>query len=162
MSNESIRPEGKGVLSRGDLRYLILHFLSEPMHGYQLMKSIGERSGGGYKPSSGAIYPQLKALEEEGIIKYEIVNGRKEYRLTKEGERYLKRNKKIVNDVVQNFMNFWEKNRINEIVASMKSIGDEIMRGILDRSEGSLEKVDKTKRILKKAKEEIREVWEEA
>ena len=43
----------------------------EPMHGYQLMRTIAERTGGRWSPSPGAIYPTLSQLEDEGLITIE-------------------------------------------------------------------------------------------
>src|SRR5258705_13830757 len=51
----------------GDLRYVILQLISEkPSHGYEIIKSIQERPGGGDAPSPGAGYPRLTKLEERG------------------------------------------------------------------------------------------------
>ena len=38
----------------------------QPRHGYELMKGIEERMGGGYSPSPGVIYPTLAWLEDMG------------------------------------------------------------------------------------------------
>ncbi|MET0787770.1 MAG: PadR family transcriptional regulator, partial [Cellulomonas sp.] len=65
-------PGGRGPgrrAGRGDIRAAILLLLAEePMHGYQLIQQIGERSGGTWRPSPGAIYPALNLLEDEGLI----------------------------------------------------------------------------------------------
>src|SRR5699024_9367674 len=54
---------------RGDVRNAILHLLQrEPMNGYQLMQEIAQSSGGAWQPSSGAIYPALAQLEDEGLV----------------------------------------------------------------------------------------------
>ncbi len=50
-----------------DLQLIILALLSEqPRHGYELIKTLEERSGGFYVPSPGVIYPALTYLEETG------------------------------------------------------------------------------------------------
>ena len=50
-----------------DLQLVILAFLAErPAHGYELIKTIEERSGGFYTPSPGVIYPALTYLSEIG------------------------------------------------------------------------------------------------
>ena len=54
---------------RGDVREGILTLLSEePMHGYQIMRELSERSGGAWRPSPGSVYPTLQQLEDEGLI----------------------------------------------------------------------------------------------
>ena len=71
---------------RGDVRNAILHLLQrEPMNGYQLMQEIAQSSGGAWQPSSGAIYPALSLLEDEGLVEQHDVDGRKAYQLTDAG-----------------------------------------------------------------------------
>lgn len=55
------------------------------MHGYQLMQAIGDRSGGRWTPSPGAIYPAINLLEDEGLVTVEVESGRKLVRLTDAG-----------------------------------------------------------------------------
>ncbi|MEL5991347.1 PadR family transcriptional regulator [Microbacterium phosphatis] len=57
------------VFSHGDLRLYLLSLLaSAPRHGYDIMQSLAERTGGTYTPSAGTIYPRLAKLEEEGLV----------------------------------------------------------------------------------------------
>ena len=73
-------------MGRGDVRSAVLALLSEqPMHGYQIIREIEERSGGSWKPSAGSVYPTLQLLSDEGLINAEESNGRKTYSLTEEG-----------------------------------------------------------------------------
>jgi DNA-binding PadR family transcriptional regulator len=73
-------------MGRGDVRAAVLALLAEkPMHGYQLIHEIEERSGGAWKPSPGSVYPTLQLLADEGLISAEESNGRKTYSLTDEG-----------------------------------------------------------------------------
>jgi hypothetical protein len=75
-------------MGRGDVRAAVLALLAEkPMHGYQIIHEIEERSGGSWKPSPGSVYPTLQLLADEGIIGAEESNGRKTYSLTQEGRR---------------------------------------------------------------------------
>ncbi|MDQ0375464.1 PadR family transcriptional regulator [Cellulomonas humilata] len=78
---------------RGDIRAAILLLLAEePMHGYQLIQQIGERSGGTWRPSPGAIYPALNLLEDEGLIAITSESGRKMATLTEAGGTYVTQN----------------------------------------------------------------------
>src|SRR5690349_6176435 len=60
------RPGGRGGhggprVGRGDVRAAMLLLLDErPLHGYQIIQEIGERSGGIWKPSPGSVYPALQ------------------------------------------------------------------------------------------------------
>ncbi|MHC6230776.1 PadR family transcriptional regulator [Arthrobacter sp. MMS24-T111] len=71
---------------KGEVRAAILALLAEqPMHGYQVIHEIEERSGGSWKPSAGSVYPTLQLLADEGSIRAEESNGRKIYSLTDAG-----------------------------------------------------------------------------
>ena len=73
-------------MGRGDVRTAVLALLAEePMHGYQIIREIEERTDGVWKPSAGSVYPQLQLLADEGIIVAEESNGRKTYTLTDAG-----------------------------------------------------------------------------
>ncbi len=73
-------------MSRGDVRAAVLALLAEqPMHGYQIISEIDQRSGGTWKPSAGSVYPTLQLLADEGLIAAEESNGRKTYSLTEAG-----------------------------------------------------------------------------
>lgn len=78
---------------RGDIRAAILLLLAEqPMHGYQLIQEILDRSGGQWRPSPGAIYPALNLLEDEGLVSLAAESGRKMASLTPEGVAYVEAN----------------------------------------------------------------------
>lgn len=73
-------------MARGDVRAAVLALLAEePMHGYQIIREIEERSGGSWKPSAGSVYPTLQLLADEGLIVAEERSGRKTYSLTDAG-----------------------------------------------------------------------------
>ncbi|MEF2978022.1 PadR family transcriptional regulator [Subtercola sp. YIM 133946] len=73
-------------VGRGEVRAAVLALLAEqPMHGYQIIHEIEERSGGSWKPSAGSVYPTLQLLADEGLISAEEANGRKIYALTEAG-----------------------------------------------------------------------------
>lgn len=77
---------GATRMGRGDVRAAILTLLAEkPMHGYQVIQEIEQRSGGAWKPSPGSVYPTLQLLADEGLISVEEAGGRKTYSLTDEG-----------------------------------------------------------------------------
>ena len=71
---------------RGDVRAGILLLLMEqPMHGYQIMQELTERSGGAWTPSAGSIYPALQLLADEGLVVAEEDSGKKVFRLSEAG-----------------------------------------------------------------------------
>ena len=78
------------VFAHGGLRlYLLLLLDDEPRHGYELIRLLEDRFMGMYTPSAGTIYPRLAALEEDGLVEHEVVEGRKIYRLTAAGRAEL-------------------------------------------------------------------------
>jgi DNA-binding PadR family transcriptional regulator len=75
---------------RGDVRAAILALVAEqPLHGYQIIQEISERSGGVWRPSAGSVYPAVQQLEDEGLVRVEQVDGRKVVHLTDEGRAYV-------------------------------------------------------------------------
>ncbi|MFS0732772.1 PadR family transcriptional regulator [Microbacterium sp. 1P10UB] len=77
---------GSTRVNRGDVRTSVLALLAEkPMHGYQIIREIEERSGGSWKPSPGSVYPTLQLLTDEGLVSATESDGRKTYSLTDEG-----------------------------------------------------------------------------
>jgi DNA-binding PadR family transcriptional regulator len=84
------RHGGRGRAPRGDVRAAVLQLLAEePMHGYQLMQAIADRSGGRWTPSPGAIYPTISQLEDEGLVTVTAESGRKLVTLTEAGREHL-------------------------------------------------------------------------
>jgi DNA-binding PadR family transcriptional regulator len=71
---------------RGDVPAAVLMLLSDrPMHGYQVIQELENRSGGAWRVSPGSVYPTLQFLEEEGLISGQEVEGRRVYSLTEAG-----------------------------------------------------------------------------
>src|SRR5688572_16529489 len=84
------RRGGRGRAPRGDVRTAILLLLAEePMHGYQLMQAIADRSGGTWTPSPGAVYPAISQLEDEGLVTVTAESGRKLVTLTDAGREHV-------------------------------------------------------------------------
>jgi DNA-binding PadR family transcriptional regulator len=67
----------------------LLLLAEEPQHGYQLIQEIGQRSEGAWTPSPGSIYPVLQQLEDEGLLSFDRVDGRKTATLTDDGLAYV-------------------------------------------------------------------------
>ena len=79
---------GRHRVRRGDVRSAILALLDDrPMHGYEMITELEERTGGRWRPSAGSIYPTLQLLEDEALVTAEEVEGRKVYSLTEAGQK---------------------------------------------------------------------------
>ena len=73
-------------MKKGFVKRIILHVLRDygPLHLYGIIKKIRELTFDGYIPSTGVIYPTLRSLEEEGLIKIEI-RDKKIYKISEKG-----------------------------------------------------------------------------
>lgn len=86
------RGRGGGRARRGDVRAAVLRLLAErPMHGYQIIQELTERTGGAWNPSPGSVYPTLAALEDQGLIRAEELDGRRTFTLTDTGRAEVER-----------------------------------------------------------------------
>ncbi len=86
------RGDGRGLhgeggrARRGAVGQSILLLLSEqPMHGYELITALEEKSGGRWRPSPGAMYPSLGRLEDAGLISSTDDDGKRRFELTDKG-----------------------------------------------------------------------------
>jgi DNA-binding PadR family transcriptional regulator len=77
-------------VGRGDVREAVLALLAEaPMHGYQIIGELAERSGGAWRPSPGSVYPVLQLLADEGLVRAEETDGRRVFHLTDAGRAHV-------------------------------------------------------------------------
>jgi DNA-binding PadR family transcriptional regulator len=71
---------------RGDVRAAALALLSErPMHGYEMIQELEERTDGVWRPSPGAVYPALQLLEDQGLVTANAEAGKRLFSLTEAG-----------------------------------------------------------------------------
>jgi len=61
------------------------------VYGYSLAARIAERTTGAWRPGPGAIYPALQRLSDRGLAKSHGDGRRREYRITPEGRRLLRK-----------------------------------------------------------------------
>lgn len=93
---------GGRIFGPGDLRLLLLALIAEkPRHGYELIKEIEQKFGGGYSPSPGSIYPTLTLLEELEQVRASASDGaRKLFEITDQGRAFLDENRATLDGVV--------------------------------------------------------------
>lgn len=90
------------LIERGDLKFLMLEVLKDrPMHGYEIMKCVGEKFSGLYVPSPGVVYPTLELLEDLGYVKSTRKNGKKVYSVTYAGRRALNEKGKVLKRIME-------------------------------------------------------------
>lgn len=79
-----------------ELQILLLTLLKEQAsYGYELIKTLSEKSGGFYKPSPGVIYPALTYLEDVGHVTVQQEGNRKRYAINEQGESWLSENQAL-------------------------------------------------------------------
>lgn len=81
----------RGMFKPGELRLVLLKLIADqPRHGYDLIQSIEEMTGGSYAPSPGVVYPTLTMLQDMGLIEEQAAEGtRKAFAVTAEGTAHL-------------------------------------------------------------------------
>ena len=95
------RGRGPKMFDAGAMRYVVLHLIDEkPRHGYDIIKELEQRSGGGYSPSPGAIYPLLSMLLDMGHVSATADGNKKLHAITPEGTAFLAENRQFVDAIV--------------------------------------------------------------
>ena len=86
----------------GDLRLVLLALIeTKPRHGYELIKELEQKFGGGYAPSPGSVYPTLTLLEELGHVRSATSEGTKRlFEITADGAKYLRENEAALNSAM--------------------------------------------------------------
>jgi DNA-binding PadR family transcriptional regulator len=137
------RPQGA---PRGLLLYYVLHKISKgPTHGYEIAQDIEEKTEGAWRPAPGSIYPMLKKLVSQGLIKARKTTKRASeteqriYEITPEGLTYLKEGK----EMFANASHRWSfMRRIFLELIEPKDASRFLLDGSRDYFEGSREIVD--------------------
>lgn len=144
---------GKPKVSRGDVRSAILHLLAEePMHGYQIMSELSDRTEGIWQPSPGSIYPTLNQMEDEDLVRAEEKGGKKVYALTEDGVAHAE-------DDPQDPP--WERfsSPYSKGLMALRESGFQVGAAVMQVARaGSEEQVARTQEVLDEAKRRIYEV----
>jgi DNA-binding PadR family transcriptional regulator len=75
---------------RGDVRVAILALLAErPMHGYEMIQELDDRTSGAWRPSPGAVYPALQLLDDQGLVRADVAGEKRSYQITDAGREEL-------------------------------------------------------------------------
>jgi DNA-binding PadR family transcriptional regulator len=137
-------------VGRGDVRVGILVLLSEgPMHGYQIIQELGERSGGMWRPSPGSIYPTLQLLEDQGLVKSEESEGRRVFQLTDAGRAEVaKRGEDAVAP--------WEPFGQDTPMLELREVGFGVMTALMQVTHSGTERqIARAKEILAEARKSL-------
>ena len=154
------RGEGRGGRARrGEARYVLLDALRDgPKHGYEIIKSLEERSGGRYSPSPGTVYPTMQMLQDLGLVRADPDAERRVFSLTEAGQADLDARAPEIAD-------FWERfaaassprhPEAGFIREELESLARTIRDGL--RGDGDQEKARRIRAVLERSRNEIREI----
>jgi DNA-binding PadR family transcriptional regulator len=106
--NSSIAHDRVHSAPKGLLRYYILHKIAQkPIHGYEIIQDIDSKTEGAWRPGAGSLYPILKKLVSEGLIKEEPEPSeeatRRVYQITPKGIESLGHAKEMFANFQQRF-----------------------------------------------------------
>ena len=152
----------RGRARRGEARYILLDALrGGPKHGYEIIKSLEERSGGRYTPSPGTVYPTMQLLEDLGLVRADKDAERRVYHLTEAGQADLDSHAQEIADFWERFAaaspaNQPEAGYVREEMESLVRTVWEGLRG--PGSAASTETIKKVRLALERCRSEIREI----
>ncbi|NYE61538.1 DNA-binding PadR family transcriptional regulator [Duganella sp. 1224] len=148
-------PRGRGpkMFDAGAMRYVVLQLIAEkPRHGYQIIKELEQRSGGGYSPSPGAIYPLLSMLLDMGHVVASADGNKKLHTITPEGEAFLAENRQFVDAILARLTEGdAHRDGLRAVMHELKHAAIEQARA----SHHSPERIEQIRAILRKAAEDI-------
>jgi DNA-binding PadR family transcriptional regulator len=138
---------------RGQFKYVVLRALKErPMHGYEIMQTIGHSHSGMYLPSPGIIYPTLQMLEDQGYVKGETIDGKRVYSITSEGDRFLEEGEKHFHEHLESRKKFFQvRAGLHEEIRGFAELFVEHSADLTP------EKIEKVRQILKEARGKVAE-----
>lgn len=147
---------GRPKASRGDVRIAILYLLTEePMHGYQIMQELSDRTEGLWKPSPGSVYPTLQQLEDEGLVTAAETEGKNVFHLTDDGRAHIEST-----DTPPPWERFGSDT--DDGLVSLRETGFGVGAAVMQVARaGSNTQVTKTKAVLDEARKKIYQILAE-
>ncbi len=95
-------------IRKGFLKAILLVIIHEkPIHGYDIIQLMKERSGGRWTPSPGSVYPALEHLEAKGYITSEEVDRKKVYSITPQGEWAIEQMRELRKEMLRDLNAFF-------------------------------------------------------
>jgi DNA-binding PadR family transcriptional regulator len=131
------------------VRSAILGLLADgSSNGYGLIRSIAERTEGGWTPSPGSVYPTLAQLVDEGLVS-QADGPRGAYSLTDSGREYVEQHRDEIDNAFENARG---DRRDDELIGALKKLAGAVMQfrgGVTPEQRArATEKVDELRREL--------------
>jgi len=147
---------GPKMFDAGALRLVVLQLIAEqPRHGYDIIKEIEERAGGGYSPSPGVIYPLLSMLEDLGHVAVTADGNKKLHTVTAEGTAFLEQNRALVDAVQARLPGAGHGRGSSGLRASMHALKGVVIERAQQSQPGDA-RLERIQQILQRAADEIR------
>jgi DNA-binding PadR family transcriptional regulator len=109
------QPWRERPFQKGNLKYIILDLIKDkPRYGYEIIRTLEERSQGMYAPSAGAVYPTLQMFEEIGYVSATQSEGKRVYTITDEGRRFLVEKGKHAEEAKGRIKDHWDSVHMGE------------------------------------------------
>lgn len=151
-------------IERGEIRYLILDTLAEKgRHGYDIMQTIQEKTGGMYLPSSGALYPALQMLEDLELIFSKEEGKKRVYELTEKGIEELEHHRLLLEEIYEDMgqgrsieQNEFFEEIHDQVMNMFKAIARSFHLGRLDPA-----KTEKIREIIHSTSNRVDEILKE-
>jgi len=145
---------------RGFLVIYILYSLrNKPKSGYEMLKEIEEKTRGKWIPSKGTLYPLLRQLEQEGLIRIGRTDRRSKniFELTDSGKKILKQIQKDREESRKRILLF--KDLFIGVICKDKSDIENVLFEIRDIAHEKHQRdKEKTSRILKRCLSELKRI----
>jgi len=121
----------------GELRLVLLQLIADkPRHGYDLIRAMEERTGGGYVPSPGVVYPTLTLLTEMGFVQEQVSDGaRKLFEVTAEGSAHLAERAKELEAIFARLDAIGEMRERTDVAPIRRAVHN--LRNVLDNRLGA-------------------------
>ena len=157
------RMRGGQRLGRGDMSPIILRVLQKkPMHGYEIIRTLEERSHGFWRPSAGSVYPTLQMLEEQELVVATEHDGKKVYELTEKGQTEAKKAHGFQNQPHHPHTGFWSDHKNPEGIKMLWSSFHTFVKALKEvtfsQREGTIEEAQK---IMTEATEKLNKLIQE-
>lgn len=143
------RRGGRGRVGRGQIRTALLALLDEaPMHGYEMIRQIDERSGARWKPSPGAVYPTLQQMADEGLVTVVEEGGKRVFSLTDDG-------REVVADLSAEDREPWTADADGNPMWELKPLMKGLAMAAAAAMAGTPDQVERAKAILNEARRSL-------
>lgn len=122
------------MFDSGELRLVLLKLIAdEPRHGYDLIRSIEELTGGAYAPSPGVIYPTLTMLDDMDLIAAQQSEGAKKlFAITDAGRAELDTNAEVVDAAMARLAAVGEATQRTDSASVRRAMGN-LRQVLMDR-----------------------------